>query len=551
MRKVIFACFTILGVWLLLLGLRAVASRIVLDLMSQGAVVVPKGVSPDLSNWSNSYWSGVPVSDLIGQRIGATLQLVVYTSLLALGIAGLLLFLGVLLSRITERPLWLAKLRTVLRLVGVSKAVSSPIFLGIFPLAILVFPLGIFSWSPPIAGQVIPGWLVLYVSLLPAWLIVQAGHGELSRPFDSNVELTKHLAVTSVTRLLKLMGAIFVVAILAEQSSATPGLGRLLLQAVDTRDMPLAFGIAFILAVIVVLAKLVADLTGIAYNRPGKNRTTGSAIALLPSRYLIPKGWVIFSLVLVFVVILTALVIPAIAPYHFNEIILADRLSPPSAAHILGTDNLGRDVLSRLLFGIRLEVFSSLSVVAAISVVAFMWALLAAAVRNRHDWLGDILEDVVMLPRDIVVAFPWLVLLLILMSLIGGGIVSVGLMTGIVLLPHIVGMMRELSVSAPPEKSWTRSVLLSVPVVFILGVGGALLYISSIGYLGLGVPPPQPELGSMLAGSGRLYMITAPWVGQWPIIVLILLPLFWVMAGDALLEKLGFRSKVVWAKVME
>jgi peptide/nickel transport system permease protein len=88
-------------------------------------------------------------------------------------------------------------------------------------------------------------------------------------------------------------------------------------------------------------------------------------------------------------------------------------------------------------------------------------------------------------------------------------------------------------------------------VVFILGVAGALLYISSIGYLGLGVPPPQPELGSMLAGSGRQYMITAPWTAQWPIIVLILLPLFWVMAGDALLEKLGFRSKVVWAKVME
>jgi peptide/nickel transport system permease protein len=87
--------------------------------------------------------------------------------------------------------------------------------------------------------------------------------------------------------------------------------------------------------------------------------------------------------------------------------------------------------------------------------------------------------------------------------------------------------------------------------MFILAIAGGILYTSSLSYLGFGIPPPMPELGGMLSGTGRQYMLEAPWIAYWPRLVLALLSFVWVMAGDALLERLGFRSKAVWAKTME
>ena len=87
--------------------------------------------------------------------------------------------------------------------------------------------------------------------------------------------------------------------------------------------------------------------------------------------------------------------------------------------------------------------------------------------------------------------------------------------------------------------------------MLIFAVSGAILYISTASYLGFGVPPPTPELGGMLSGTGIQYMLEAPWILYWPSLWLSLLLLIWVMAGDALLERLGFRSKAVWAKALE
>ena len=143
------------------------------------------------------------------------------------------------------------------------------------------------------------------------------------------------------------------------------------------------------------------------------------------------------------------------------------------------------------------------------------------------------------------------VLLLLLMSMVGPGLLQVVLMGSLVLLPRAVGMMREAYSSPPEGRNWLYSVLWSVPVMFILTVAGAIFYTSSLSYFGFGIPPPAPELGNMLSGTGRTYMLQAPWMAQWPRLVLVLLCLVWVMAGDAVLERLGFRSKAVWAKVVE
>jgi peptide/nickel transport system permease protein len=555
-RRVAFAGLIILGAWLVLAVLREAIPANIIDLLNQE--IRSQGKGPvDLADWSRSWWTGEPVPSLVSQRLGTTVRLLLMGGLLSLVIAVVLLFLGLLISRVTERPPWLAQIRRILRLILVDGGVTTSVFTGTAIGALLiVFSAQWWVWAPPQGYQGISWWPPAFaVSLLPAWLLVQAGHGELAtwpkKLTGHYWTLARHLGVRLVVRLLKLAGAIIVVTVLVDQTYAVRGLGTLMMQAIFQRDFPVVFGIAWVFVPIVVLAKLVADLVEIAYNHFGRppvssERREEPAVP----RIIIPKGWLIFCLVLVFVSVMVAMVGPAFAPYGYNELDMANRLALPSAAHILGTDNLGRDVFSRLLFALRTDLATSLAAAAVVLAIAAGWAVLAAYLRKANNWLGDTLEDVAMLAKDILCAFPWLVLLLLLISLVGPGLFQVTLTAGLVLLPHTVGMMQEAYWSPPTGQGWLYSTLWSIPVTLLFAVAGGILYISSLSYLGLGVPPPTPELGGMLS-QGRLGMFQAPWLALWPSLVLILLCLVWIMAGDALLERLGFRSKAVWAKVVE
>jgi hypothetical protein len=130
------------------------------------------------------------------------------------------------------------------------------------------------------------------------------------------------------------------------------------------------------------------------------------------------------------------------------------------------------------------------------------------------------------------------------------GIVPVALITILVLLPHAATMMQEALQSRPKGTGSLQSLWRAIPIVFIFSVAGGILYVSTLCYLGFG-SPPNPELGIMLSAAGRGYMLEVPWMAWWPFTCLALLLLTWVMAGDALLERLGFHSKAVWSKVME
>jgi len=546
-RRVVFAGLIILGAWLVLVVLRGAIPASIIYRMG-----IPSGSIE--WDWSRSLWTGMPVAEMIRRRLGVTAQLLVLGGLLSLGVAGALLFIGVLISRATERTPWLARVRQVLRLVLVSGGVSTPIFM--VGTLFVVYSALWWGWSLPQTYKGLSWWPVFSVSLLPAWLLVQAGHGELANwpgsPSVSYWVLVRHLSVRLVIRLLKLVGAIIVVTMLVEQIFALPGLGRLLIECLNQRDFPVVFGAAWVFVVIVVLVKLAAELLEIVYNHFGRPPVLSEhrEEPAVP-RTAIPRGWLIFCLVLVFVSIVLAIVGPAFAPFGFNEISLVDRLASPSAGHILGTDNLGRDVFSRLLFGIRIDILAGFMFAGILSVVAAGWAMLAAYLRKVNNWLGDTLEDVVMLPRDIICAFPWLVLLLLWMSIVEPGFIPVALIGSLVLLPRAVGMMQEAYRSPPEGRHWLYGVLWSIPVMFLFAVAGGILYTSSLSYLGFGIPPPTAELGNILSGAGLIYMLQAPWMAQWPSICLVLLLLVWVMAGDALLERLGFRSKAVWAKAVE
>ena len=165
-----------------------------------------------------------------------------------------------------------------------------------------------------------------------------------------------------------------------------------------------------------VLVKLVAELIEIAYNHFTGQKALFEQVSEKPTvKKGIPKGWLMFSLGLCAFVILVAVFGPLLAP-NGAQIHLLDRLQSPSFKHLLGTDELGRDILSRLLSGIRTDILIGLAGAAIMSIIAAGWAILAAYCKRIDNWRGDTLNDVVMLPRDIICAFPWLALLLLLMS---------------------------------------------------------------------------------------------------------------------------------------
>jgi ABC-type dipeptide/oligopeptide/nickel transport system permease subunit len=132
------------------------------------------------------------------------------------------------------------------------------------------------------------------------------------------------------------------------------------------------------------------------------------------------------------------------------------------------------------------------------SIIAAGWAILAAYCKRIDNWRGDTLNDVLMLPRDIICAFPWLALLLLLMSMtLDHGTILVALIVGLVMLPHAAGMMQKAYNSQPKGITWLQSVFRSIPVVFVFAAAGIMFYVSALGYSGFGTGPDVMELGSM------------------------------------------------------
>jgi peptide/nickel transport system permease protein len=570
-RRVVVAGLVLLLIWLGLLGLRGAISADTISHMNEqlkmgSPAPAPLPLNPWSWDWSKSLFTGRPVAETVGTRVGTTLQLMTMGGLVSLLLAGILLLIGMAVSRATPRRSWLAKTRSVLRLIVVTGGSSLPTFvLGAFLVVYVNIWFGTGSEGRPNPGLNLL-WSIITISLLPAWLLVQYGVGELQklpaghRLFDGARWL--RLGTSLVIRLLKLVGAVAVVTMLVEQVWAQPGLGRQFVDAVNMRDFPVLFGAAWASALIVVLVKLAADLIEIGRRHLAHPRPeTAQVGALAPREIGTPRWWPVVCFVLVGISLIVALAAPIIAPRGYNEMVLGARLQPPSSQYLLGTDNLGRDILSRLVFGIRQDLFVAILAVAIMFVVAIGWAMLAAYVRRRNDWQGDTLEDLVMLPKDVLCAFPWLVLLLLLVNfgaMATSGPVKVSLFAlppiltiSLALLPRAVGVMQEAYRWPPEGKQWLHSLLLSIPIMIVFAVAGGVVYLATMGFLGFGTPPPAPELGAMLTGPARRYMLQAPWIGSWPSAALLLLLLAWVMTGEVLLERLGFRSKAVWSKVWE
>lgn len=243
-----------------------------------------------------------------------------------------------------------------------------------------------------------------------------------------------------------------------------------------------------------------------------------------------------------------------IAPFSMNETHLTDRLQPPSATYVLGTDNLGRDIFSRIVYGARISMVVGL---AASGIAAFISTLLGLL----SGYLGGVLDIILQRFIDAWVCFPWLVIYLTLMSIIGSGLLQVVLVLGIgggiggsrlfrsaaISLKENVYIASSQAIGATTVriifKHLLPNVLPLVIISFTLGMAGNILVEASLSFLGFGVPPPNPSWGGMLTGSSRTYMYKAPGMAFWPGIALTAAVYGINMFGDALRDLLDPRLR--------
>ena len=252
-----------------------------------------------------------------------------------------------------------------------------------------------------------------------------------------------------------------------------------------------------------------------------------SAIATFFVRLVREKPLGLLGAAITLTLLLTGIFADFIAPYGMNETDTGAFLLAPSAEHLLGTDNLGRDVLSRVIHGARISVIVGLSA----SVISTSVTVLIGLVSG---YLGGAVDLVIQRLVDAVMSLPGLILLMVLMAILGTGmvqiIVVIGLMVGIrgsriirgavldVKENAYVGAARAIGCSTPRIlfRHILPNIMAPAIILFTIRVPGAIMLEASLSFLGLGIPAPVPSWGGMIGGQGRNYMFLAPWMGLWP-----------------------------------
>jgi ABC-type dipeptide/oligopeptide/nickel transport system permease subunit len=245
----------------------------------------------------------------------------------------------------------------------------------------------------------------------------------------------------------------------------------------------------------------------------------------------------------------TAIGAPLLAPYDPLQIKSADRLHPPGLTYALGTDDFGRDILSRIIYGARISMLIGLGAVGISTVLATLIGMVSG-------FYGGSVDTVLQRCIDTLMAFPGLVVLLTIMAMLGQGLGNVILALGIggtagnarIIRSAVLAIKENQYVEAARAmgcRDWQIMLRYILPniaapimVVATLGLGVAILSESSLSFLGFGVPPPTPSWGAMLSGSGRTYMLKAPWMAIFPGIAISLAVFGFNMLGDALRDLL-------------
>ena len=265
------------------------------------------------------------------------------------------------------------------------------------------------------------------------------------------------------------------------------------------------------------------------------------------------------GLLVITLFVLTAILAPFLSPHNPVEVSLYDQIIPPiweeggTWKNILGTDDLGRDILSRLVYGARVSLFVAL---ATVGIAVFFGSFLGAI----SGYYKGFLDNIIMRFMDILLAFPHILLAIVIMAYLGPGLTNAMIAIGIIYIPRFARIVRA-SVLEECEKDYvtaSRSVgardwriifvailpncLAPLIVQTSLGFASAILDAAALGFLGLGAQPPTPEWGAMIA-MGRSHILRAWWVMTFPGIAILFAVLGFNLFGDGLRDALDPRLR--------
>ena len=280
-----------------------------------------------------------------------------------------------------------------------------------------------------------------------------------------------------------------------------------------------------------------------------KKRNRKQMLHIFFGRGILVKACTVF---LVLFVILSLLA-PVISPYDPNQMDLLSKLKGPSSAHWLGTDYLGRDVLSRLIYGGRVSLAVSLLAGAFAAVIGIALGLVAG-------YFGGVIGKVIMGATDVVLSIPGLVFTMVIAAIMGKSVMSMTIAIGIGMIPTYIRMMNGLVLSlrendyivASKLQGERESAILvrhllpntfpSLIVLFTINLGNAIMTESSLSYLGIGISPPTATWGNMVYDA-YAYLLKAPQLAIIPGVCIIVLIIAFNVVGDGLRDALDPRLR--------
>lgn len=257
--------------------------------------------------------------------------------------------------------------------------------------------------------------------------------------------------------------------------------------------------------------------------------------------------------VIVLLFVFIAIFAPWLSPYPPNEGDLTKRLKPPCREHLLGTDPLGRDLLSRVIYGARISLQIQIISVSIALVIGTLLGLIGG-------YYGGRLDNLIMRLMDILLAFPGIFLAISIIAVLGPGLTNLMLAAGIYSIPQFARIVRG-SVISLKEKEFIEAAravgerdfdilfryllpnsMAPIIVQTTLRMATVLLTASGLSFLGLGVQPPTAEWGAMLSNA-RAYLITAPHVATVPGLAIMLVVMGFNLFGDGLRDSLDPRLR--------
>ena len=262
----------------------------------------------------------------------------------------------------------------------------------------------------------------------------------------------------------------------------------------------------------------------------------------------------LFGGFILLVYLFTALLAPLLFSGSPSAPNLIMSLEGPSAQHLLGTDELGRSILGRIIWGSRVSLMIAVGVVVVGLLVGVPFGLISGYYGGKVDFL-------IQRVTDMMLAFPGFLLALGLVAVLGVGLNNTVVSIGISMIPIYIRLVRGCVLTVREQvyveaaravgtrdykiilKHILPNVMVPITVQTSLGMGNAILFAAGLGFLGIGVQPPTPEWGAML-GSGRAYLFNAPHVATFPGIAIFLSVLSFNLLGDGLRDALDPRFKL-------